>query len=147
MEQNWIRLTTKHAVLHLSGTLSGISRFPKVMMAKWGNCLPSCSIMSLGAGFTYIGFSSAWKIFNARFALQWHHNERDGVSNHQRRNCLLNRLFGRRSKKTSKLRVTGLCEGNSPETGEFPAQKASNAENGSIWWRHHLALIPYLCGM
>ena len=39
--------------------------------------------------------------------------------------------------KTSKLRVTGLCEGNSPVTDEFPAQRASNAENGSIWWRHH----------
>ena len=36
------------------------------------------------------------------------------------------------SKKTSKLRVTGLCAGNSPVTGEFPAQKASNAENVSI---------------
>ena len=22
-------------------------------------------------------------------------------------------------------------------TGEFPAQMASNAENVSIWWRHH----------
>ena len=42
-----------------------------------------------------------------------------------------------RSKKTSKLRVTGLCARNSPETGEFPAQRASNAENVSIWWRHH----------
>ena len=43
----------------------------------------------------------------------------------------------RRSKKTSKPRVTGLCAGNSPETGEFPAQMASNTENVSIWWRHH----------
>ena len=32
----------------------------------------------------------------------------------------------------SKLRVTGLCEGNSPVTGDFPAQRASNAENVSI---------------
>ena len=39
--------------------------------------------------------------------------------------------------QTSKLRVTGLCAGNSPVTGEFPAQKASNAEDVSIWWRHH----------
>ena len=38
--------------------------------------------------------------------------------------CLLDRLFRRRSKKTSKLRVTGLCEGNSPVAGEFPAQSA-----------------------
>ena len=34
----------------------------------------------------------------------------------------------RRSEKTPKLRVTGLCAGNSPVTGEFPAQRASNAE-------------------
>ena len=27
--------------------------------------------------------------------------------------------------------------GNSPVTGEFPAQMASNADNVSIWWRHH----------
>ena len=48
---------------------------------------------------------------------------------------LLNYLFRRRSKKTSKL--TSLCAGNSPVTGEFPTQKASKAENVSIWWRHH----------
>ena len=69
--------------------------------------------------------------------LQWRHNGRDGVSNHQPHNCLLNRLFGRRSKKTSKLRATGLCAGNSPGTGEFHAQRTSDAENVSIWWRHH----------
>ena len=69
--------------------------------------------------------------------LQWCHNGHDSVSNHQPHDCLLNRLFRRRSKKTSKLRVTGLCAGNSPGTGEFPAQMASNAENVSIWWRHH----------
>ena len=70
-------------------------------------------------------------------ALEWRHNGRHGVSNHQPYDCLLNRLFGRRSKKTSKLRVTGLCAGNSPATGEFPAQMASHAEDVSIWWRHH----------
>ena len=46
--------------------------------------------------------------------LQWRHNDYDGVSNHQPHGCLLNRLLRRRSKKTSKLRVTGLCVGNSP---------------------------------
>ena len=76
--------------------------------------------------------------------LMWRHNGRDGVSNHQPHNCLLNRWYRRRSKKTSKLRVTGLCAGNSPVTGEFPAQKASNAENVSIWWRHH-DLLKVLC--
>ena len=48
----------------------------------------------------------------------------------------------RRSKKTSKLRVTGLCEGNSPVTGDFPAQMAGYAENVSIWWRHHERPLP-----
>ena len=61
-------------------------------------------------------------------ALQWHHNELDGVSNHRHLDCLLNRLFRRRSKKASKLRVTGICEGNPPVTGRFPSQKVSNAE-------------------
>ena len=46
--------------------------------------------------------------------LWWRHNGRDSVSNHQPHDCLLNRLFRRGSKKTSKLRVTGLCAGNSP---------------------------------
>ena len=44
---------------------------------------------------------------------------------------------GIRSQKTPELRVIGLCEGNSPVTGEFPAQRTSNAESVSIWWRHH----------
>ena len=44
-------------------------------------------------------------------SLQWRHNACDGVSNHQPHDCLLKRLFKRRSKKTSKLRVTGLFAG------------------------------------
>ena len=81
-------------------------------------------------------------------SLQGRHNDHDGVSNHQPHECLLNCLFRGRSKKTSKLHVTGLCVGNSPVTGEFPAQRASNAENVSIWWRHHimtsLRVLPLL---
>ena len=61
-----------------------------------------------------------------KYALQWRHNERNGCSNHQPHHRLPNRLFRRRPKKTSELRVTGLLEG-------FPAQRASNAENVSIW--------------
>ena len=68
------------------------------------------------------------------------HNERHGVSNHQHLDFLLGRLFRRTPKKASKLCVTGLCEGNPPVTGGFPSQRASNAENVSVWWRHH---VPY----
>ena len=127
------------------------------------------------------------------FPLPWRHNGRDGGSNHQPHHCLLNRLFGRWSKKTSKLRITdrcagkgwvlltphfddvitgamasqvtsltivystvysdaakkktpklrvpGICAGNSPGTGVFPAHMASNAEIVSIWWRHHRVRI------
>ena len=50
-------------------------------------------------------------------------------------------LYSDGSKKISKLHVTGLCAENSPGTGELPAQMASNAENVSIWWRHHVESI------
>ena len=74
-------------------------------------------------------------------SLQWRDNGRDGVSNHQPHDCVLNRLFGHRSKKTSKLHVTGLCAGNSQVTDDFPTQMASNPENVSIWWRHHVDIL------
>ena len=78
-----------------------------------------------------------YAVYAGRGTLLWRHNGHDNVSNHQPHDCLFNPLIRRISKKTSKLRVTGLCVGNSPGTGEFPAQMASNAENVSIWWRHH----------
>ena len=59
-------------------------------------------------------------LWNGKSSLQWHHNERDSVSNQQPHDCLLNGLFRRRSKKASKPGVTGLCVGNSPVTGESP---------------------------
>ena len=70
--------------------------------------------------------------------LQWRHNGRGSVSNHLPHDCSLNYLFRRRSKEISKFRVTGLCAGNSPGTIELPEQMAGNAENVSIWWRHHV---------
>ena len=79
-------------------------------------------------------------IIYAHNQLQWHHNEHDGFSNHHCLHCLVNCLFRRSSKKTSKFCITGLCEGNSPVTCEFPAQRASNMEYISIWWHHHAIL-------
>ena len=80
-------------------------------------------------GLVPVGLSIPFRAISlARNTLKWRHDGHDGVSNHQPHDCLLSRLFRCRSKKTSKLRVTGLCEGNSP---------ASNAENVSIWLRHH----------
>ena len=84
---------------------------------------------------------------NVTPALLWRHNGRDGVLNHQPQHCLLDRLFScstycvqRFSSKTALYYVVILLwfvvYFNS-ETDEFPAQMASNAENVSIWWRHH----------
>ena len=84
-----------------------------------------------------ISHSTACRVIVADNTIRWRHNERADVSNHRRLQCLLNCLFRRRSKETSKLCVTGRCEGNSPVTGEFPAHRACYAENVSIRWRHH----------
>ena len=79
----------------------------------------------------------------------WRHNGHDGISNHQPHHCLLNCLIRCRSKKTPRPHVTGFCVGHSPWIGEFPTQMASNAENVSIWWRHHVSgplwVNPLLC--
>ena len=111
-----------------------------------GVCYPCAMSLRIGVGKLIIDVCMThMSIFNLFWtwcvlikSLQWRHNDRDGVSNHQHHYCLLNRLFRRTSKKTSKLRVTGLCEGNSSVTGKFPTQRASNAENVSIWWLHHV---------
>ena len=62
--------------------------------------------------------------------LQWCHNERDGVSNHQPHHCLLNRLFKVQIKESIKAPRHWPLWGEF--TGDFPAQRASNAENVSI---------------
>ena len=76
-----------------------------------------CMVVILQTTFS-IAFSVMKMLFSFKFhwhlSLRWRHNDHAGVSNHQPHDCLLNRLFRRRSKKTSKLRVTGLCAGNSP---------------------------------
>ena len=96
---------------------------------------------------TFKNIRTIWRYYALPFSLygngvlygtlQWRHNERDGVWNNRRLDCLLSHLLRPRSKKTSKVRVTGLCEGNPPMTDEFPSQRVSNAENVSIWWRYH----------
>ena len=123
-------------VMSILSDLSGVINLPiffRVTSITLGQCdCPSASEVTL---------KNMGKSADARSqpntTLRWRHNGCDSVSNHQPREWLLRRLITRTSKKTSKLRVIGLCAGNSPETGEFPAQMASNAENVSIWWRHH----------
>ena len=81
----------------------------------WLTCT-SLSVTSQNVYGTYACEDFADISFNhiLSWSLRWRHNEWDGFSNHQPHHCLLNRLSGRRSKKTSKPHVTGLCAGNSP---------------------------------
>ena len=69
----------------------------------------------------HVTISHKWQMCSS---LQWRYNGRDGVSNHQRLDCLLNRLFSRRSKKTSKFRVTGHL------SGEFTGDRWIPRTNG-----------------
>ena len=65
-----------------------------------------CSLQNQGFVYQHISYIV--------YPLEWRHNGLHSVSNHQPCHCLLNRLFRCRLKKTSKLRVTGHCAGNSP---------------------------------
>ena len=66
-------------------------------------------------------------------ALQWRYNECDGVSNHRHLVCLLNRFI----KEDIKVPRQWPLWGESTDDRWFPSQRGSNAENISIWWRHH----------
>ena len=86
--------------------------------------------------------ASRYNLNSMSESLQWRYNELDGVSNHQPHECLLNRWFRRRSKKTSKLRVTGLCAGNSPVTGPVTRKMFPFDDVIMLW--HNFCLIPLL---
>ena len=110
-----------------------------LMMSQWqNNCdARTWKVISSSLDIDFIHGDSQSRSCNKLHSLQWRYKGHDGVSNHQPHGCLLYCLLGRRSKQTSKLRVTGLCVGNSTVTGDFCAQRASNSENVSIWRRHH----------
>ena len=101
-------------VFDMIGTYVVVEKIWKITTRFWSDSTPL--------------FIMLWRRKKARhkqaWALQWRHDERDSVSNHRHLYCFLNRLFRRRSKKTSMLPVTVLRKGNSPVTGEFRAQKA-----------------------
>ena len=99
-------------ILRFSGTVISQETWISSDKAISRNLYLNCKL------FRHLNPSCAGHLWDPEFVipvpLPWRHNGRDGVSNHQPSDCLLNHLFRRRSKKPSKLRVTGLCEGNSP---------------------------------
>ena len=79
--------------------------------------------------------------FRYWWLIKWRHNGWDGVSNHQPHDCILNCFFQAQIKENIIAPRHWSRVGNLPVTGEFPAQKASNADDVSIWWRHHEPLL------
>ena len=75
------------------------------------------------------GIVLAYFVYFGRKALQWLHNERNGVSNHRRVQAPI--------KENTKAPRHWPLWGESTGDRWFPSQRASNAENVSIWWRHH----------
>ena len=140
MYSNDIRLFTISHYHHYADFSEGTGH--KTMLVGFCRVCPEINSTIFHTIFGAEGFP--FPDFSCKKSLQWRHNERDGVSNHQPHDYLLDRLFRGRSKNAWKLRATCLCEGNSPVTGEFPTQRASSAENVSIWWRHHVVRICVL---
>ena len=101
-------------------TYMPISRWPPAQKPTWISYLSHIICYNNISTFLWRSFHPLWwqkreLIFTCHegwTTLQWRHNERGGVSNQQPHDCLLNRLFSRRSRETSKLSVTGLCAGN-----------------------------------
>ena len=111
------------------------------------NCQPFCS--------SFILSTDDHQIHKGSYSLQWRHNGRDSVSDHQPRHCFIQRFIQAQIKESIKApRHWPLC-------GEFTgdqwiprtnAQKrgkcfhlmifCSNAENVSTWWCHHVANRP-----
>ena len=65
------------------------------------------------------------------------HNGRDGASNHQPRDCLLNRLSDADQRKHQSSASLAFVWGIHRSPVNSPHKKASNAENVSVWWRYH----------
>ena len=74
-------------------------------------------------------------------SLEWRHNEHDGVSNHQPHDCLLNRFFKAQINENMKVPRHWPLWVEFTVDRWFPAQRASNADNDPIWWRHHVPTV------
>ena len=89
----------------------------------------------IGTGISWWGVVT-WNWVDNGSALHWHHNGRDGISNHQSHDCF---TFIQAQIKEN---IKALCHW--PLCGEFTrqftAQMSSNTENVSIWWCHHVRM-------
>ena len=74
--------------------------------------------------------------------LHWRHDERDGVSNHQRLVLFAQRFVQAQIKESIKAPLHWPLWGESTGDRWIPLTKGSNAENVSIWWCQHAPKNP-----
>ena len=70
------------------------------------------------------------------FSWQWRHNEPNGISNPQRLDLFRRQPFVQAQTKEN---IKAPCHW--PLWGEITGDRPSNAENVSIWWRHHVLTL------
>ena len=100
-----------------------------IPVIKYGN--------QFGYWYSIVHYRTILLTVELKQSLQWRHNERDGVSNHQPHDWLLNLYSGADQRKPQSSVSLSFVREIPRATGEFPAQRASNAEKVSTWWRHH----------
>ena len=142
--QNWLIL-----LCHKMGASLSDWSFVIVIVKDFNNLVLNSLIFNIAINL-YGNLFGDFNPFNWRNTYSWlqkmavflHYNDvimRAMTSQITSLTIVYSSIYSRhRSRKTSEPRVTGLCEWNSPVTGEFPAQRASNAENVAIWLRHHV---------
>ena len=120
-----------------------------VTMPQWINIVPTYALAPNTQSLNLPTTGKYWLQSERHFpsTLQWRHNDSECVSIAGASIVYSFVCSGEDWKETSKLRVTGLCEGNSPVSGEFPSKRASNAENDFTWWRHNEYMhdFKYVC--
>ena len=132
---SWLSINTIYLITHQYGSIMlsvsvwkcisewAVSSYVKRKYGAvmWPEVGPRCFVPPPDSALLRLTIAHTWYVYEHK--LQWRHNEHDDASNHQRLHCLLNCWFRRRSKKTSKLSVTGLCAGNSPSPLNSPHKR------------------------
>ena len=107
----------------------------------WSLFLYGCNLQTITCSMDFHalpGHPWIWKTFNTGIAsLQWRHNERNGVSNHRRLVCSTV-CSGADQRKHQSSASLAFVMGIHRWPVDSPAQRASSAENVSIWWRQHV---------
>ena len=141
-QDNWtyfVSLQTDSVWQILRYWYPNVSQFVNVMTISACEAILNCHCLEISKPITRNSIQYAVKRLTIKYCNQYNDVIMSALSSHITSLTIVYSTVDsrRRSKKTSKLLVTGLDAGKSPVTGEFPAQRASYAENVSTWWHYH----------